>query len=164
MTTENLEGQSTSPDLNPVPSPDVKPSFPHRQTPLSPEARDELDKVVGDFVGQLESLAREKARSLRSDSVQSVNVRDACAELMVTRLDEVANVGVVILLPVGLFLLGISGNAVIGAWTGQPTHWAYVLVAWAGGLISGASLAFYFTKATFKRIFARHASGNTEDH
>lgn len=156
MTTEKLEGPSAPQVFSPVPLHEAKPGFPRRSTPMSAAARAELDKVVGDFEGQVEALAREKARSL--DEVQTVNVKDARAELLVTRLDEVANVGVVILLPVGLFLLGLSGNAVFGAWTGQSIHWGYVVIAIAGGLLSGGSLGVYFTKATFKRIFARRAS------
>ena len=135
-----------------------KPGFPRRQTQLTSGAQAELDKVVGDFEGQLEALAREKSRGL--DDVQTVNIRDARAELLVTRLDELANVGVVIMLPIGLFLLGLSGNAVIGAWTGTPAHWSFCVIAAAGGVISGLSLGVYFTRGTLKRLFARRAKSS----
>lgn len=129
------------------------PTFASRQTKLSPPAHEALDKFTTDFKIQLEALARAKADGF--DDVQSKHVKAARTELLASRVDEIANIGVIIVLPIGLFLLGVGVNELLRPSSVQGVSAGYVWVLLFGAAAVFFSLGVYFSKSVLKRLFRR---------
>lgn len=129
------------------------PGFPPRPRSLHPKAQDELTRIAGDFSSSLEAKARDLSKGM--DEVQTTHVIKARNILLASGISELANFSVVILLPLGLFLLGIAVNPVIEGikhQTGIPA--GFFISAVIGALLFGGSIVGYSIKNPLIRFFA----------
>lgn len=152
---------TTDPDLFGASEPNDASPFKARKTELSQQARVMLDKYSADFAIQLEARARVKADGF--DDVQSKHVTDARAELVASGVDEIANVGIIIVLPIGLFLLGIGFNELLRPSNVQGISPGYVWTLMLGIGAVAFSLGVYFAKPRIKRFIRRRRKSDWSD-
>ncbi|ALE07253.1 hypothetical protein AL755_20155 [Arthrobacter sp. ERGS1:01] len=151
--TKNEATMTPEESVSGVAEPSDPSMFKARETELSQPAGELLDKYLADFRIQLEARARVKADGF--DNVQSKHVTDARAELLASRLDEIANIGMMIVLPIGLFLFGIGINELLRPSNVQGISPGYVWVLLLGAAAVSFSLGVYISKSVLKRLFGR---------
>ena len=135
------------------------PQFSPQGTRFSFEAEKEFERLTADFTATLRTRAIEKGQKM--DQVQSTHVQEAHGELVATKVDVIADLGMAVGFPLGLLFLGIVIDD-MSEWlkNGTALHPLSLVFALASGLFVGASLIINNGRYGLKRLFKAGGRSN----